>query len=114
VTPDQIDAVTDAAIRLQELGDLYGPGLILASGLVVAWRASRWICRRALQACDWARQRRELRRTPAAFDNQPPQDDDALDACLRIAGLHPTDPDNSRNDWRNATRYLREKGDETP
>ncbi len=110
MTPDQINTVADAAIRLQELGDLYGPGIILASSLVVAWRASRWICRRGLQACDWARQRRQLRRTPAAFDNQPPADDELLIECRRSARLHPAHPE----DWRNATRYLREKGDDTP
>jgi hypothetical protein len=104
-----IAAVTDAAIRLQQLGGLYGPGLILGSGLVVAWRTSRWICRRALQACDWARLRRELRRTPAAFDNQPPADDNLLAACRRIAREPLASPDISRN----AYRYLREKGDET-
>jgi hypothetical protein len=110
MTPDQIDTVADAAIRLQELGDLYGPGIILASSLVVAWRTSRWICRRAFQACDWARERRQLRRTPAAFDNQPPQDDDALAACQRIAREPLASPDISRA----AYRYLRKKGDETP
>jgi hypothetical protein len=110
VTPDQINTWTNAAIRLQELGDLYGPGIILASGLVVAWRVSRWICRRGYQLCDWARQRRELRSTPAAFDNQQPQDDDLLAACRRIAREPLASPDISRN----AYRYLREKGDETP
>jgi hypothetical protein len=110
VTPDQIDAVTGAAIRLQEFGDLYGPGIILGSGLVVAWRVSRWACRRGFELCDWARERRQLRSTPAAFDNQPPQSDDLLAACRRIAREPLASPDISRN----AYRYLREKGDETP
>jgi hypothetical protein len=110
MTPDQINTVADAAIRLQELGDLYGPGIILASGLVVAWRVSRWICRRGLQACDWARQRRQLRHAPAAFDNQPPADDELLVECRRIAREPLASPDISRA----AYRYLREKGDDTP
>lgn len=110
MTPDQIGAVTNAAIRLQELGDLYGPGLILASSLAVAWRTSRWACRRALQLCDWARERRQLRTTPAAFDNQPPADHQLLADCRRIARQPLASPDISRA----AYRYLREKGDETP
>ncbi len=42
MTPDQINTVADAVIRLQELGDLYGPGIILALGSTAAyWAVSR-------------------------------------------------------------------------
>lgn len=110
MTTEEINAWADAAIRMQEMTDLYGPGLILASCLITGWKTCRWICRRTLHAWNRIQERRELRRTPAAFDNQPPVDDDALIECRRIARLHTANPDM----WRRADNYLRQKGDETP
>lgn len=110
MTSDQADAWTEAAMRVQAMTEQYGPGLALASCAVTGWWTCRWICRRTFQAYDWLCERRELRTTPAAYDNQAPQDDDLLATCLDIARLHTADPIN----WRNAERHLRQKGDETP
>lgn len=111
MSPDQINTWADAALRVQNMADVYGPGLILASSLVTGWWTCRWICRRAFHIYDWARERRDLRSTPAAFDNQPPVDDELLIACRRIDRQPPTDPD----DARRAINYLRDQaGEETP
>lgn len=110
MTPEQISSWADAAIRMQEMTDLYGPGLVLASCLYTGWRTCRWICRRTLQACDRIQERRELRRTPAAHDNQPPVDDDALATCRSIARQAIAHPHISRR----VNNHLRQKGDETP
>lgn len=108
MTPDQINTWTDAALRMQNAVDVYGPGLILASCTVTAWWACRWVARTAFRCWDRLVERRQLRHTPAAFDNQPPVDDDTLATCRRIARQPLTDPDISRT----AHRYLRQKGDE--
>lgn len=110
MNPDEIDVWTNAVIKLHTAAEQFGPGLVLASCLVTGWWTCRWICRRVFQAYDWARERRQLRATPAAFDNQPPQDDDALVECQRIA----REPERDPGPQRAANRYLRKKGDETP
>ncbi len=59
MTPDQINTVADAAIRLQELGDLYGPGIALTLGA----GAICWALRRATGALyDHLAHRRDIRR----------------------------------------------------
>ena len=110
MTPEQINTWTDAAIRGKELVDLYGPGLLAASCLYTGWKTSRWACRTVLRGWDRLQERRALRRLPAAPDNQPPTDIDALAECRRIARQPITNPD----DWRRADQYLRQKGDDTP
>jgi len=62
----------------------------------------------ALGLACWAI-RRYLRRKPAAPDNVPPQDTEALWICRRIAALPTTNPDIARP----ANNYLR-PGEETP
>jgi hypothetical protein len=57
-----------------------------------------------------ARARRRLQRTPAAPDNQPGTDIDALIVCRGID----REPLRDGDIQRRAIRYLREKGDETP
>lgn len=72
------------------------PNLAAAASLtVVAWRLIRWAIRPHI---------------PAAPDNQPPADHDALIVCRRINRLQTVDPDICRR----ADRYAREKGEDRP
>lgn len=100
-TVDVYAAWLTAGENLRPYGDWIAANwvnLVAAASLaVIAWRILRWAIRPRVHV-------------PAAFDNQPPVDDDALIECRRIARLHTANPDM----WRRADNYLRQKGDETP
>jgi hypothetical protein len=98
MTPEQIDAVTNGLISLEHAVDTYGPSLaVIAASTCALWGAGRLI--------DRAAARRALRRTPAAPDNLPPCDDDALTTCQHIDRLGVRDPDMPRL----VNNYLRDR-----
>lgn len=96
MSPDLYAAWLTAGNNLQPYGDWLAhnwPNLAAALGLGAF---GGWCIRRAL---------RDRHHLPAAFDNTPPHDDDALITCRRIDRLGVRDPDMPRlvND------YLRDK-----
>lgn len=98
MTPDQIDAVTNGLIVLHDAVATYGPPIAaITLGACALRYAGRLI--------DRAATRRALRRIPAAPDNQPPTDTDALIECRRIDRLGVRDPDIHRT----VNNHLRDK-----
>lgn len=117
MSPEQIDGYRTAAHTLHGAADWYllqldawGLGVFLAvliTVLITAWCGIGATC----HGIGRLRERRALRRTPAAPDNVPPADDDLLITCRRIDRQPIADPDISRR----AINYLRDQaGEETP
>lgn len=72
MTPGQVDAWTNALIRLHDMTALYGPGLLLVAACVAAWWLARRIAALGLRLRDAARIRRRWNvRDLEHYANQP-------------------------------------------
>ncbi|OUD03353.1 hypothetical protein [Streptomyces swartbergensis] len=94
MTPEQLSAVIDAWVWVDQQATTYGPGLAVAAGGWIAWKAARRsivhiqyrrqvaACRRQLRA-----ERQQMARLRDAINNapliptQPGHDDQLLTAC---------------------------------
>jgi hypothetical protein len=89
VSPDQIDAATNAVVSLTAAVDTYGPGIAVSVGAaVLAWtgrRIAARITRRRLENRD----RDAAWQTQCAVDTEAGNDTDDLHTCLQI--LHATE-----------------------
>lgn len=89
MSPDQIDAATNAVINLTAAVDTYGPGIaVSASAAVLAWAGRRIharITRRRLEHRD----RDAAWHTQCAVDTEAGNDTDDLHTCN--ASLHATE-----------------------
>jgi len=111
MSPETVDGYRTAAHTLHGFWDWYllqfdtwGPVIVLAvqfSAFITAWCLIGATC----HGIGRLRERRELRRTPAAADNLPPVDDELLITCRRIDRQPLADPD----DTRRAINYLRDQ-----
>lgn len=114
MNPDLYDGYRTAAGHARQLADwwllqldTWGLAVFLtvhAAVLLAAWCLIGATCHLA----ERIRDRRELRRTPAAPDNVPPVDDELLIRCRAIDREPLADPDVSRH----AINYLRDNAGE--
>lgn len=84
MSPDQIDAATNALINLTAAVDTYGPGIaVSASAAALAWTGRRiqaHITRRRLERCD----RNAAWQTQCAVNTEAGNDTDDLRTCNDI------------------------------